>query len=117
MRFVFTVALVASLTLGCTPTQRAGLQKALSTADAVSRGVSKVLSWCEEHDASIDDVIKAHKALKEKNYLEAANLAAKIVEGVGEHEAVPEEIAVLTALVRGAAAAQAIDDGMSAVSQ
>jgi hypothetical protein len=88
----------------------------LSAVDALAEGTAKLLGWCEEHDVSLEDVLKAKKALDEGRYAEAAALAAKLVEAVGEHEDVPEEIAILAGLVRGAAAAQAVDEGTSAVS-
>jgi len=114
-RFALALTL-AAVALGCTPSQRSAIP-VLSTVDAVGKGISKLLGWCEEHDVSIEDVLKAKKALDEKNYVEAAALATELVEKIGKNEDVPEEIALLAGLVRGAAAAQAIGEGMRAISQ
>ena len=115
MKHLALVLLIALSALGCTGSNSA--VPVLSTVDAIGKGVSKLLGWCEEHDVSIEDVLKAKKALDEGRYAEAATLAAKLVEAVGEHEDVPDEIALLAGLVKAAAAAQAIDEGMSAISQ
>jgi len=113
MKRLALALILAALTAGCGgPTS-----PLLSAADAVGRGTAKLLGWCEEHDVSIEDVLKAKKALDEGRYAEAATLAAALVEKIGEHEDVPEEIALIAGLVRGAAAAQAIDEAMSGVSQ
>ena len=95
--------------LGCLPSDRSAVP-VLSTVDAVGKGVSKLLGWCEEHDVSIEDVAKAQKALDEKRYAEAAVLAVELVEKIGQDEEVPAEIALLAGLVRSLAAAQALDD-------
>lgn len=109
--------LLAATTTGCFEPPKSAVP-VLSAADAVRKGVSKLLGWCEEHDVSLEDVLKAKKALDEGRHGEAALLAVKLVEAVGEHEDVPEEIAELAGLVQLAAqAAQAIDEGTSAVSK
>lgn len=97
----------AFLSLGCAELPSA--VPVLSTLDAVQKGVSKLLGWCEEHDVSIEDVLKAKKALDEGRYAEAAALAAELVQKIGEDEDVPKEIALLAGLVRAAAVAQAAE--------
>lgn len=116
MKRLALTLLLTSLTAGCADAKSA--VPVLSTVDAIGRGTAKLLGWCEEHDVSIEDVLKAQQALDEGRHAEAALLAAKLVEAVGEHEEIPEEIALLAGLVRTAAqASQAIDEGMSAISQ
>ena len=113
MKRLALALILAVVAVGCAP---GSMGPVLSTVEAVGKGVSKLLGWCEEHDVSIEDVLKAKKALEEKNYVEAAAIAAELVQKIGENEDVPEEIAILAGLIRGAAAAQVIDESMSAIS-
>jgi hypothetical protein len=116
MKHLALVLLLALSTTGCFEPKSA--VPVLSAVDALGKSTAKLLGWCEEHDVSLEDVLKAKKALDEGRHAEAALLAAKLVEAIGEHEQVPEEIAMLAGLVRTAAqAAQAIDESMSAISQ
>jgi hypothetical protein len=94
--------------MSCLPSERSAMP-VLSTVDAVGKGVSQLLGWCEEHDVSLEDVQRAKKALDDKRYAEAAALAAELVEKIGEHEEVPEEIAMIAGLVKSLAEAHALD--------
>lgn len=111
------VAAVAFLcAVGCTPAERAGVP-VLSTIDAVGRGVSKVLGWCDDAGADEKTLARAIAAYEQKNYREAVVLAAEMVKNLRAAGAeVPEETELMLRLVEGAMAAQAIDDAMSALS-
>lgn len=109
------VALV--LLLGaCTPADRAGVP-VLSTVDAIGRGVSKVLGWCDAAGADETTLARAVEAYEKRNYQDAVALAADMVRNLREAGAdVPEDTELMLRLVEGAMAAQAIQDGMRALS-
>lgn len=89
----------------------------LSTVDAVGRGVSNVLGWCEKAGADETTLARAHRAFEDRDYRAAVALASKMVTNLRESgAAVPEETEVMLRLAEGALAAQAIDAGMSAIS-
>lgn len=106
-RFLILIAVLTCL--ACSPSQLSAIP-VLSTVDAVSKGVSRLLEWCEKYDVAPEDLIKIQKALDEKRYAEASVLIAELVEKIGQDEEVPEEIAMLAGLVRSLAMAQALDD-------
>jgi hypothetical protein len=99
--------------LSCTPAERAGVP-VLSTIDAVGKGVAHVLGWCEENGA---DVEAARKAAADRDYVKAIELAKLVVAGLREAgQPIPEDTEVLLRLAEGAAAAEAIQSGMRALS-
>lgn len=89
----------------------------LSTADAVGRGLSHVLGWCKDAGADETTLARALEAYERKEHAEAVSLAVDMVKNLrAAGRDVPEETEVLLRLAQGALAAQAIDDGMSALS-
>lgn len=112
---VSLVLLVSAL--GCTPAQRAGVP-VLSAIDAVGRGVSQVMGWCEDAGADRSTLARAQTAIEERDYAEALALSSEMVTRLREAGAsVPEEVEVTLRLAEGALAAGAIQDGMRALSQ
>jgi hypothetical protein len=117
-RAIFLTALwVALLSLsGC-----AALEKgvpALTVIDAVGRGLSQVLGWCEKRGIDPTTVRDAEQAVAEKDYGRAVELAASLVEkSRAAGDPVPEDVEVVLRLAEGAIAAQAVQEGMSAISK
>lgn len=109
------VALAAPMT-ACTPAQRSGVP-VLSTVDAVGRGLSHVLGWCEENGADESRLAKAERATENRDYLAAIALASEMVRDARkEGAAVPEDVEVTLRLAEGLMAAHAIEQGMRALS-
>lgn len=112
--FVLASSLFGGAT-ACTPAQRAGLP-VLSQLDAVGMGLSQVLGYCEDHKADAAQIAAAYDALERKKHQEAVSIAAVLLRTIGEREQVDREVVALLKLAEGALAAQAIQDGMRALS-
>jgi hypothetical protein len=108
-------ALALSLTAACTPAQRAGIP-VVSQIDAVGMALSDVLGWCDSHGADKGGLAEALRALQREDYSTAAAQTAVLMRDVGEREHVPRDVVAMLRLVEGALAAQAIQDGMRALS-
>lgn len=112
---ILLVSLVAALLLGgCNP---AAFVPVLSTVDAVGRGLSRVLGWCDDHGVDAAKLAEAKKVAESKDYQQALVMAVELVSKArAAGEPVPEDIEVMLRLAEGAMAAQAIQDGMRALS-
>lgn len=108
--------LALALMVACTPADRAGIP-VLSQVDAIGMGVSRVLGWCEANGADAERTERARQAVAERDYRAAVALAADVVRELrAAGQPVPEETEVMLRLAEGAMAAQAIQDGMRALS-
>jgi hypothetical protein len=102
--------------LGCSPAQLAGVP-ALTTLDAIGRGVSVVLQWCQARGIQPETIASAQKAIAEKDYPYALDLLGRVVTASrAAGDPIPESVEVTLRLAEGAVAAQAIQDGMRALS-
>lgn len=89
----------------------------LSTIDAVGRGVSHVLGWCEERGIDPGTVQTAKQAVVDRDYGTALEIAKTLVQkSRAAGDPIPEQTEVLLRLAEGALAAQAVQDGMRALS-
>ena len=104
------------LALGACSTLRSGVP-VLSTIDAVGRGVSQVLGWCEERGIDPVAVAAAKQAVVDRDYGTALELAKALVQkSRSAGDPIPEETEVVLRLTEGALAAQAVQEGMRALS-
>lgn len=104
------------LLVACTPAQRA-LVPILSQVDAIGMGVSQVMGWCDKAGADRATLARAQQAVKDRDYAQAIVLASEMAAELRRHgEPIPDEAFVTLKLAEGALAAQAIQDGMRALS-
>ena len=103
------------IAIGCTPAERAGMP-VVSTVDAVGKGLASVMHWCDDAGADPRAVLLAQEALERGHIHQAAAWSAIMLRELAKSEAVPEDVVVTLRLVEGALAAQAVADGMRALS-
>lgn len=90
----------------------------LSAVDAIGRGVAHVAGWCDERGIEPETVRTVYKAIDERDWRLALTEATRLVSAArARGDQVPEDVEVTLRLAEGAVAAQAIQDGMRAVSQ
>lgn len=110
------VILLAGCTSSCTPAQRAALHvPALSQIDSIGMTVARVAGWCEDAGADVSD---ARKALDEKDpyrAIEALRKSFALLATAGHP--VPPEVVAAVNVAEGALAAQAVAEGMRALSR
>lgn len=117
MRATSTLALALSLALplalgaeGCTPA-------ALSAADLVGRSAARVLGWCENTPgANTSRLAQAKKAIEDEDLLTAAALLHQAVNELRERGKEPPADVAGSQMLLGALAAEAIQNGMRALS-
>lgn len=86
--------------------------------DAIGRGVAHVAGWCDERGIEPETVRTVYKAIDEKDWRLALAETSRMVSAArARGDQVPEEVEVTLRLAEGAIAAQAIQDGMRAVSK
>lgn len=91
---------------------------ALSALDAIGRGVAHVVGWCEDRGIQPATVETARQAIADRDYPTALDLATRLVAAArAKGDPIPEEVEVTLRLAEGALAAQAIQDGMRALSK
>jgi hypothetical protein len=89
----------------------------LSTADAIGRGAAQVFGWCDERGISPEKVDAGRKAIADRDYAAAVALASELVAASRKAgDPIPEDVEVVLRLAEGAMAAQAVADGMRALS-
>ncbi len=89
----------------------------LSTVDAIGRGVAHVVGWCEERGVEPATVASAKQAVADRDYRLALDLISRAVTASRKAgDPIPEDVEVTLRLAEGALAAQAIQDGMRALS-
>jgi len=107
----FALALSLSLAVGgCTPA-------ALSAADLVGRSAARVLGWCENTPgANTSRLAQAKKAIEDEDLLTAAALLHQAVTELRESGKEPPADVAGSQMLLGALAAEAIQNGMRALS-
>ncbi len=113
-----TLLLIAALSVACTPAERARLGvPVISQIDAIGSTLAQAVGWCEDHGADRAAVDDARKAIQEKDLGAAIERIHVILQKSAESgEKIPVEVVALVETARGALAAQAIQDGMRALS-
>ena len=106
---------VMAVAPACTPAQRAGLP-VLSTVDAMGVQLAQVLGWCERNDVDEAVLASAKRAAQQGDFGEAIDLAFVLLHAAGLEQEVPREVVAMAELIRAAAAAESIQNGMRAVS-
>ena len=102
---------------GCTPAERAGIP-VLSQVDAIGMGVAQIVGWCEKRGVEPETVASALKAAQKRDYRTALALLGDVVaRSRAAGDPIPAEVEMTLRLAEGAVAAQAIEDGMRAVSK
>lgn len=115
-RILLRMAVWVWLLSGCTPTQRS--LPVLSQVDAIGATLAQAVGWCADHGATPENVLQAHKAIADKDPGAAVDVVRKMLEASAKAgEPVPPEVVALVQTAEGALAAQAIQDGMQAVSR
>lgn len=115
-KLILALALITACT--CTPADRQNLGvPTLSQIDAIGSTVAQAIKWCEDHGADPDDVLAAFKAISDKDPGTAAVVVHRILgKLVDKGVPIPSEIVALVQTAEGAMAAQAVQDGMRALS-
>lgn len=119
-QIVLTALLVAGCgSSACTPAERAAFGvPVLSQVDAIGATIAEAVGWCADHGATPDNVLEARKAIADKDPGAAVDVVRKMLEASAKAgEPVPPEVVALVQTAEGALAAQAIQEGMSAVSK
>jgi hypothetical protein len=103
----------------CTPAERAALGvPVLSQVDAIGSTLANAVGWCDSHGASPENVLRARQAIADKDPGSAVDVVRGMLEASAKAgEPVPPEVVALVQTVEGALAAQAIQDGMTAISK
>lgn len=115
VKAISTGALLLFFT-GCGSLPQAAVP-ALSMVDAIGRGVAHAVGWCDARGIEPVSVESARQALVEKDYGTALDLAARMISNArAKGDPIPEQVEVELRLAEGALAAQAIQDGMRALS-
>lgn len=90
---------------------------ALTALDAIGRGVAHVVGWCSDRGIEPATVDSARQAIADKDYAAALDLAVRLVTAArAKGDPIPEDVEVTLRLAEGALAAQAVQDGMRALS-
>ena len=113
------LVLIALLALyGCTPAERAKLAvPVLSQIDAIGATIAQAVGWCEDHGADEKSVLKALQAISDKDPVSAVEVVRGMLEASAKAgEPVPPEIVALVQTAEMAAAAEAVQDAMRALS-
>jgi hypothetical protein len=109
LTFALAAIFSASLT-SCTPS-------ALSAADLVGRSAARVLGWCENTPgANSSRLAQAKKAIEDEDLLTAAALLHQAVNELRESGKEPPADVAGSQMLLGALAAEAIQNGMRALS-
>jgi hypothetical protein len=112
---VGSLVLCLALT-GCTPKQRAGIP-VLSTVDAVGMGLADVMGWCEDAGANATTLARAQQAYSDKDYRQAVALLTDVATSLRKNGAdLPDSAFAVLKMAEGALAADAIEQGMRAIS-
>jgi hypothetical protein len=113
----------ACITLGlattrCTPAARQALGiPALSQIDSIGMTVAHVAGWCESHGATPANLDAARQAIQDRDAYRAIELLRTELGTLAKAgESVPPELVALLNTAEGALAAQAIGNGMRALS-
>lgn len=88
----------------------------LSQADAIGRGVSHLLGWCEDNKVSPAAIAEAERELAAKNYAAAIAAFEPALTRAIQRGDVSEDVQAEYQLARGMAAAYAVEQGMRALS-
>ena len=117
LRVALLVAIILCLGLGaCTPAERAGIP-VLSTIDAIGMGVSRVAGWCEDRGIEPETVASAKRLADTKDYTGALALLNDLVtKARAAGDPIPADVEMTLRLAEGAMAAEAVQEGMRALS-
>jgi hypothetical protein len=115
---VCTIAAIVLQCTSCTPAQREKLVvPTLTQVDAIGWTLMQALAWCEAHGVDAKSIAAAKEAIERKDLGQGIELIRKALEKTAESgEPVPPEVVALVQTAEGAIAAEAVQDGMRAIS-
>lgn len=119
LKQVVLLVLLAVSSSACTPAERAALGvPVIPQIDAIGSVLAEAVGWCADHGATPATVLEARQAIADKDPGTAVDVVRKMLEASAKAgEPIPPQIVSLVETAEGAIAAQAVQDGMRAVSQ
>lgn len=117
-KFLSLSLVVLLFTAVCTPAERAKLGVPILTqADAIAMTLAQAAGWCESHGADQAAVADAKKAIDEKDLARAVEVIRAILQkSAASGEKIPPEVVGFVDTAAGALAAEAVQNGMRALS-
>ncbi len=115
MKRALLLVLLAAWSLGCSTLAGVPI---LSAVDAIGRATAHLVGWCDDRQIDPVTVVAAKEDIEAKNYGAALELVERSVAAArAKGDPIPEDVEVTLRLVEGALAAQAVQDGMRALSK